>query len=292
MQSKLLDAVKNLERTVMIIKHWQPWFTQQYGGSLPRSYLCYDIETSGFSREHDVILEFGHCLVHDGKLVDRNSVVLNWFLHDTVPHSYLREQLANVARNMQIECKSWRLTERVLEEEGIHPITALPYIFDLLSICQNQGLLMVTSNGWNFDNPMLVSHFEQDLEKSFTFNSNQIFDVGCIVKASQLVEENQGALPKLGESLLAYFKRISGWRAQGVYSNLAFCVKKYGLDQKYNVDLTKLHTASEDAYVLHLLMEEFRTLLEEPKPVTPKPVTPKPPAPVLSAQQYRKTRNR
>lgn len=253
------------ESAGMIISRWQPWFTQQYGGTFPVNRFHYDVESSGFSRKDDVIVEWGHCMVRDGKVVDRNNVVINWFLcPDSIPADRLRYQLERVAREMRQAARSWRLTEKILREEGVHPDKAIPWIYDLLTSVQDQGMMLVSHNGWNFDNPMLLEHFKQDMNKDFVFNPNQLFDTGCIEKATQLMEVNpERALPQQGESLLAYFKRISGWRATGVYHNLdSHCVKKYRLVEKYGIDPYALHTAGEDAYVLHLLMEEFKLLTE------------------------------
>jgi len=263
----------------MIITRWQPWFTKQYGGAFPVDRFHYDVESSGFSRKDDVIVEWGHCMVRDGKVVDRNNIVINWYkCPEAIPPSRLTNQLERIRREMRNQGRSWRLTEEVLRDEGVHPDKAIPWIYELLTEVQQQGMMLVSHNGWNFDNPMLVEHFRQDLNKEFAFNPNQIFDTGCIEKASQLMSEHpERALPKEGETLLDYFKRISGWRASGVYSNLdTHCLKKYKLVEKYGLDPTKMHTAGEDAYALHCLMEEFKVLCEACK-------TPPAAAPVAAA---------
>src|SRR6478736_4382881 len=98
----------------MIINHWQPWFIEHFGGSFPKSYFTYDVESSGFSRKEDMILEWGHCLVRDGEIVDRNNVVINWFkCPESISAAQLRFKLDRVAQSMRENAKPWRLTEAV-----------------------------------------------------------------------------------------------------------------------------------------------------------------------------------
>ena len=61
----------------MITSHWPATFRQLFGGSLPDTYICCDTETSGFNRTKDVIVQWGHCLVENRKVVERLSVMVN-----------------------------------------------------------------------------------------------------------------------------------------------------------------------------------------------------------------------
>ncbi len=246
----------------MIISHWQPWFRQQYGGVLPESYVAADVETSGFSRTRDVIVEWGHCLVRDKKVVDRLNVVLNWYAVDSVPHNYITDQLNRVRRQMELDGRHWRITPEVMREEGIHPAKALNFVHDFLNeTLVNQKLMLVVHNGLNFDCEMIRNAFEQDLQVKFEFDPNQVFDTGSVEKAC-LLHPHPRSIPLDGETLKAYFKRINGWRAPyGMRWNLdGHCVPKYKLAEK-GLDPAKMHQAGEDAFALHLLMEEYRRLV-------------------------------
>lgn len=271
---------------VSILTFWPTWFSQHAGGRFPSSYMTWDTETSGFSRDNDVIIEFGSCLVQAGEVIDRSNVVLNWFKSPNIPADYIRSQLQRVAQAMRVQNKGWRVTEDVMRQEGIDPIQALEWMYSLFTLAKEKNILLVSHNGINFDQEMLCSSFAQDLGKEFEFDPDLTWDTSAIEKASQLIHE-PASRPKPGETLQAYFKRMNSWRVKGVYTNLSdHCVKRYRLQEKYGIDPASMHSAGTDAYVLHLLMQEFalasqRHLLAMQKPAVP-----------TSGVQYRGQRNR
>jgi hypothetical protein len=246
----------------MIINKWGPVFRQRYGGSLvPDDYFTFDLETSGFHQTRDVILEWGHCLVRDRKVVDRSSFLVNWYDHPVVPPNYITSQLERIAQAMRVNNRSWRITPELLKTQGIPPHKFIPWLFEYLTTVKNEGYLFVSHNGVNFDSKRVQSHFEQDLGKQFDFGEDQVFDTGAIEKASQMLDVEK-SLPRPGETLRAYFSRIAYCKAPGVFWNIEDCVKKYQLVDKYKLDPSRLHSAGEDAFALHCLMEEFRHLSE------------------------------
>lgn len=297
----------DLVATVWLMMNWKNMFKRATGSDFPDSYFCFDVETSGFNREKDLILEWGHCLVSDRVAVDRNSVLLNWYESTVVPADWLDDRLARLAREMELADRAWHITPERLKDEGINPIQGVKFMHEMLTAIDAQNLFMVSHNGWGFDVPMIENHIAMDLGIDFQFNPGRLIDTGSLEKASQLIPDNPAALPHDAESLEEYCKRISAWRAKGVYYNLDnHCLKKYKLDTKYNINPGQLHAAGDDAWVLHLLMEEFRTLYDNagegvatpakaptvPAPSRPssavKPATPKTTNPV----SYRKQRNR
>lgn len=255
-------VVDQLKRTGMIISHWQPWFSKQFGGVLPSSYFCFDLEFTGFNRQKDLIVEWGHCLVRDRQVQDRNNVILNWYaVPEIVPAWWVTERLAHIQRTMALEGRAWHVTPAVMKADGIHPHKALAFMWDLFQEVMGQGMMLASHCGWNCDVDMLTNHFARDLQRAFVIDPNRMFDTGAIEKASQLPPE-QG-LPRDGETLKKYFRRILATRAKGVYANLdTHCVQKYKFDTRFGIDAKAMHSASEDAYVVHLLMEEFRMLGE------------------------------
>ena len=54
----------------MIINEWDSVFTQKYGHEFPSSYMTFDTEFTGGSEHDDLVLEIGHALVEEGKVVD------------------------------------------------------------------------------------------------------------------------------------------------------------------------------------------------------------------------------
>lgn len=290
--------------TVWLMMNWKHMFEQATGSAFPDSYFCFDVETSGFSREKDLILEWGHCLVDDRKVSDRNSILLNWYESDVVPADWLTQRLATLSRDMALDGRSWNITAERIRDEGVPPKEGLRFIHELLSTIHNQGLFMVSHNGWNFDVPMIQNHLSMDLGIDFEFDPARLIDTGSLEKASQLIPNHPEAMPQANETLEVYCKRISAWRAKGVFYNLdRHCLQKYKLATKHNIDESMMHSAGQDAWVLHLLMEEFRdlyntNLLPDPKVVAPsRPVAPVAASPVKTRPaagpvNYRKQRNR
>ena len=259
-----VETLRQLMRAGQIISNWSKEFRARYGGSLlPESYFTFDLESSGFSRDKDFILEWGHCVVRDRKVEDRASFLVNWYdAPDSVPAAYLDRQLERIAQDMRVDGRTWRITPELLKTKGVAPSKFVPWLFDYLTEVKEQGLLFVSHNGINFDIPMILSHFKNDLGENFDFGQDQVFDTGAVEKASQMSDEIK-AMPQRGESMHAYFRRIAYCKAAGVQWNLdQHCMEKYRLVEKYNVDPSKSHTAGEDSYALYGLMEEFRALAE------------------------------
>lgn len=269
----------------------------------PASGFFYDLETTGFSHDRDLIVEWGHALVHDAVVVDRNDVVLNWLARpDLVPAHFVEGQLARVAQAMRDQDRPWSLTPRRLRDEGADPHEVLAWVYDLLAGARDKGLVTVTHNGLAFDNVMLANAFARDLGRTFEFDRDRVMDTGCLIKAMQLAAlGHRDAYPRRGERLSNYFTRIKDWRAKGVFYSLdRYAVPAFGID----TDASLAHTAGEDAFVLTLLVAEIgRRIARAPAPAAP-PVSPpvliaanKPPpaadvADDFGAPSYRRQRNR
>jgi DNA polymerase III epsilon subunit-like protein len=260
---------KQDKRTAMIISHWSPTFKARYGNVFPESYTTFDTETTGFDRRRDVIVEIGHCIVRDCKVVDRLNVVINWLNHPIVPDYFVRNQLTRVRDHMRANGRDYHITPERMAREGLEPQKALSFYLEFFSELQSQGEIFAAHNGWNFDVEMLQAHFEGFLLDPFTFHEDQILDTGAIEKASQMIGDPR-TLPTDQDTLKSYFKRVAYMRAPGVKWRLDdHCVTRYDLARRHNLDTTKAHSAGYDAYVLHLLMEEYRQILQQAPEVWP-----------------------
>lgn len=240
-------------------------FSHQYfGGLWPETAVFYDLETSGFDRTRDLILEWGHAIVSAGEVIDHNSIVLNWYATDVIPADWLDVRLDRLGAIMRGQGKPWRLTPEVVKAEGIVPKEALEWIYLFLTKAQAGNMILVSHNGTGFDNEMLISAFEQDLQKDFTFNPNCLLDTSCIEKAMQLSETSVKAFPQPGESLDDYFSRIRNWRAKGIKHNLdQHVMEKYHLAELYELDRSTVHTAGTDVLTLTCLMKEYSKLIKQ-----------------------------
>jgi len=258
----------------MVIDRWSPQFRALYGGEFPVDYCCIDTETTGSNPDHDLILEFGWCLVHDREVASQGNLVLNWTGHAVVPEAWLRGQLERIANVMTEQGKPWRLTPSVLKREGVEPTEGLELILSFLDGVREAGTLLVAHNGYAFDQKMLAANFAAFLGvEGYRFGENGCIDTGAIEKAGQ--SERADLLPTDEDTLESYFRRVTSARLKGVRWALdAHCVPKYGLDRHYGIDTSLCHTAGYDAYVCHLLMETFRAQLGRTPAPAPSAVTP------------------
>ena len=250
----------------MIVNHWQPTFTQAYGHIFPESYLCLDLEYTGWSAEKDLVWEIGHVLVEDRMVTDRLSVILDWTRHDVIPQRWLRDAIARSNARMAAAGKDNHLTWELLQT-GIHPDEALKFCYQLIRKAQQRELCFVGHNIYSTDERMLKAHFEGFLSKEFHWEDNDAFDTGGIEKASLAMEQGKGDLkarktwwlPEPGDTLRSYFHRVCHYPAKGIKWNLSDAIDRYGLIAKNNLDMRQAHRADFDAYLSHLLMEQYRS---------------------------------
>ena len=241
--------------------HWKPWFRDLYGGEWPRSFVTFDLETTGFSLDRDVITEIGHCLVQDGEVVDRFSVVLDWTHHHIVPAHYVRERLSHVAAAMYDSGHRLSVSWEQMQEEGVEPEKALQFYYDLFRVFQSKGLFFAAHGGYAFDEKMLDANFKGfGISHGFAFDDNELFDTHCLEKATQ-ADNKAKLLPEISDTLRSYFLRVNYAKCPGVKSKLPVCFDRYRFDLK-GLDKYDLHGAEMDAYCVYLLMEEYRAMIK------------------------------
>jgi DNA polymerase III epsilon subunit-like protein len=265
-----------------IIRYWSDGFRQLFGGEWPRSYVTFDCETTGLDNNRDVVVEIGHCLVEDCKVKNQLSLILNWTDHSKLSDSWLRERLLKTKNSMASVGKQYQFTYEKLTT-GIEPEKALSFYHTLFSTLIDDKFFFAAHGGF-FDEAMLVSNFKRFIPDVLPgkgllsinrFPDNLYIDTMSIERGNQCMPDAK-ARPFAGETMRAYFKRLKylgGFRKGISFSLDGHCIPKYGLVSKYGIDTSKAHSAAFDAYVVHLLMEEFRH------------ITPNKPEPVLSTSK-------
>jgi DNA polymerase III epsilon subunit-like protein len=247
----------------MIINEWEPFFTEKYGHIFPNTYLCIDTEYTGGNERSDLIMEIGHVMVQDGRVIDRMNIVLDWSLHKEVDPSFVRHKIDDIRSRMGDD---WRITWEVMKEEGMSPIKALRFYSKLFDIWHGRGLPFVAHNGRKAEERMLRGIFNRFIHKPFFVHENQLWDTGAIFKATRLYASEDPlhssfrwkAIPEGTDSLKSYFERVLNARIKGIRWSLKYCLEHYGLEDKLE-DTHRFHQADYDAYCSHLLMQEYRS---------------------------------
>lgn len=273
----------------MLVHRWSDEFKSQYGGEWPGHYLAYDVETTGFKRDKDLVVEVGHCLVEDNALVDQLSVVVDWSQCADVDQDWLRWKLNYTRDEMAKDGKKYGMTYARLQEEGIAPAKALGLYAALFDTLRESNFVFASHGA--FDEAMLAYSFSRaGLNEKFSLPDARVFDTSAIEKGGQLLQRKDIS-PYSGESARAYFKRLSHMRANGVHSSLdTHCAQKYHWAEK-GLDMSKAHTAGFDAYLVHLLMQEVRSITSidsGPAPLA----SPARPASPYAPGRFRRQRNR
>ena len=245
------ERLKKMSR--QILQRWSSYFREVYGHALPRDYLCLDCETSGLDRHRDLPLEIGHCIVRDCAVVHQGSSVLDWTADRNIDRRWLRGRMHETRRSMDAYDKGYRFDLDLLAAEGKNPRKVLAFYRKLFTVNREAGAFFVGQNSWFFDCELLEGCFAQFLRKPFHFGENEVFDCGTMEKGCLL-----GELPYRQESLRDYFLRVRGIRAAGVRWNMAACLERHSLIEKYGLDMSQAHNAGWDAHACHLLFEEHR----------------------------------
>lgn len=250
----------------MQMAEWAAQLLGRYGGELPEDYCCIDLETTGFSRKQDLIVEIGHCLVYDREIEQRCNLVLNWVDHPEVPNDWLADRLKLVAYKMREAGHEWHITMDYLQKEGIKPLKVLEFYYELINILMENETLLVFHNGFNFDEPMLQNCFRDFCGiTDFSFGDDRVLDTSALTKASQLLQAGEiRVAPQPNETMREYYLRIHHGRAKkGIKSNLGFCIEHFNLSEKCDLESENLHSAGTDAWVCHFLVEELRSFIRQ-----------------------------
>lgn len=223
-----------------------------------RDYFVFDVETTGPVVGEDLITQVGHCIVRNGVAVHRSARVLNWADCSLIPQDWLRQRMEKTKQAMEERGREYHTTYESLRQ-GDDPLQVLSDYLDLFEHARFTKTPFVGHNAWQFDRKIYQFHFDRFLQESFEWDENEILDTGMIEKAVQL-----NSVPRSGDSLRDWSLRVASVRARGVFWSLdAHAVPKYGLAEKYGLDMQSAHDAGFDCYLTHLLRETYRNLFEE-----------------------------
>lgn len=229
--------------------------------NLPDNYLVIDLETSGFSHKHDLVLQIGHCLVINSKVVDNGEVTLNWLNHPAVDPWWLNQRLIETKTHVEFDRETGQPSGRTFPlsyqviQNGEDPIATLNAYLDMFRQLHNDKMFFVAHNGYNFDGTMLRIAFERYLGQAWELDDWELFDTGMVVKAVQTSLQ-----PWPEESPRDFCRRVNGNRLKGVKHSLdGYCIRHYGLDRKYGIDPVRMHSAGYDCLATHYLFEELKS---------------------------------
>ncbi len=227
-------------------------------GSWPNDYTVFDTETTGFDPDSDLAVELGHCIIRNSKCVDKFSVILDWTQDKRIDQGWLKEKLISTKEDIEAHSdghdgKTYIFDYEYLATKGLNPSYVLATYKDIFHTAADNNETLVGHNV-SFDISFLENHFVKYTNGPFVFGEN-ILDTGIIEKASQIDRQKWE-----GESFNRFSQRIRGIRFKGLRWSLEYCMQKYRLIEKYDIDMSLAHTAAHDCYMTHLLLEEMKIL--------------------------------
>jgi len=226
----------------------------------PETYVTFDLETSGIDREEDLIVQFGYCVVVDKELVSRDSFLFDWTRRLSAPDvEWFKAKIERVRSDFASRGQHYGMSLDRLCGEGIHPDEALSACSAFFDDWHSQRGYFIGHNVLSFDGPILSSNFKRFASRSFWLTKDMnVIDTGMLAKASQLK-----LLPGPEERVFDFAHRVARTNGHDRFWSLdRACVPGLGLDKKHGLHAERMHDAEYDAYVTHLLFEEFRSLAE------------------------------
>lgn len=237
---------------------------------LPDNYLVLDIETSGLSPDTSFIWDVGTRTVLGG--VPQVATGEDFYLAH--PPEMLKTATFEINRrranaqgitadratlNERVRDGQYYLAEQTFVDEvttaGKDPKQTLQVVADMINLFADNKWWLVGQNVCKFDLPFLSYHFNYYGIKC-DMPTERIIDVGILIKAAQLRRTQMAH-----ESCREFYLRMAATRAKGVFFSLAgFCEPYWGLAAKYNLDMSKAHSAGFDCYMTDLV---FRELISE-----------------------------
>jgi len=235
---------------------------------LPDNYLTFDVETSGLSPENNYICGVGMGFVEGRKLVRVYEAFLDWTRCPDIDQDHLRAQLFQVQQAMARQGKPCHHTYEFLREHGQPPMRVLEECLAAIEKHEDGNGLFAGHNSCSFDVEFFQSHFHNWLRIPYRFPEDGMYDTGIAEKASQLADSTM--LPRAGETLRAFFRRVASVRARGVKWALdVHCEAKYGISQKIGMSAEYAHRPAYDAAAVHHVVEAHRQRMLPPTKQTP-----------------------
>ena len=230
-------------------------------GGVPDTYLAVDCEFLPGTEDSLVLLEVGHAMVSQGKVIDRLSVVLNCFAENHGKSSEFSYRLSKLSSHMG---PGWRLTAPYIQREGKDPRKVLPKYFDVLNQWADSGHLFIAHNGIAADERSLRAAFRQyDIADDFRFPGRQYLDTGAVFLAHRLLgldrpeyrSYRKEAQVKPNETSGEYSRRLLGLRIPGLKWSVSEAVSVLGVDMS---DVPgDAHAADYDSVCIHRVLQKI-----------------------------------
>ena len=191
----------------------------------PKSYIVWDLETTGLEPTTEKILEIGALKVEQFKVVDSFNVLLN---HDV--------QIPPDATAIH------GITNKMIKDEGIDPAKGMIDFVKFLTNGAGQPMPNITHNGAVFDIHFLYRAFNTYVNTfSFSKIEEKMIDTAALYRAQFITESNRYWF----EDMKTFQNRVLSIKSFGKYNLVSCCAE---LSVKLPEDS---HRALVDCHMTH-----------------------------------------
>lgn len=195
-----------------------------------RSYLVFDFETTGLSFRRDRIIQVGLCRVTEGQVVDRTG----WLVRQDVPiHPEAQRKHG--------------ITIEALRKEGVPPEASLTRLLATM----REAPACMGHNIHLFDLRFLQAECRRTGVREP--DSSGFIDTAALFKGWRL----EKPYDHRHESPHDYAVRVLSTRVKGLKYSVEACLEALAIE----ADKSRMHDASDDAYLTHLIFEALRSRL-------------------------------
>lgn len=230
--------------------HEQSWLgrLRKKLGSFPEPVLAFDLETTGFKKDEDLIVEVGWT-IGDGQPM---NLGVNWYGSGLVDENWLTERLDHTSSKWS-KPEPYRFTPAYVRRGG-PPLSTIGTFFAQADEWAQKGGWFLGHNAIGFDLPFLQNHASRFFKRPCPIPAERIVDTGLLEK-SMGQNVNLESFPSW-PALFANANRLPPARVK--WSLHDHCVGKYTLLQFGEV--RKEHGAGYDADVTRRLYDTYRRL--------------------------------
>lgn len=234
-----------------------PIFAKQFG--FPSTYLVLDVETTGFSKTDDFIIDAGWAVAVNNRIVHQASLLVDWSCMPGIDCGYIQSQLQRQAYEYAKVGRPHYYSWERLCREGSPPAEVLTAYVNLIYEHITSGRSMIVGHGlYRFDRDVIDSHTDEFMGGYLLpWQPQSILDTGLIEKAVQA-----GKVPYTHENLDEWQQRVNNAGTKVKWNLGGHCIPKYSIVERYQVDTRLLHTAGFDCTVICHLLDTYRQLSE------------------------------
>jgi len=239
-------------------KRWPELLRRRLGpthcpSGLPTEYISIDLETTGFYRVQDLVVQLGHSICIDGVVRDSGGFYLDWTRCGVDPR-WIDARLAEVRKGIP----SFSITAAKLQEEGEHPKDVLEFYLHLISTMRERDAKLLGYGWWQFDYQMMRGSCDQVLPGvEFELDADFVVDAGLLAKEAMFAaipERRHKIKPSANHNLREHFHQVRYANSVGLSWKAETIAEMLGVP----IDHANLHDAVVDAVMVQKIFEAMR----------------------------------